>query len=37
MKKIILLTIPLLILSCQEPQDVIVKVDGSALTKEQFK
>ncbi|MGB3342004.1 MAG: peptidylprolyl isomerase [bacterium] len=36
MKKMILLAIPLLILSCQETQDVIVKVDGSALTKEQF-
>lgn len=36
MKKIILLAIPLLILSCQEPQDVVVKVNGSTLTKEQF-
>jgi peptidyl-prolyl cis-trans isomerase C len=35
-KKIILLILPLLVLSCQEPQDVIVKVDGSTLTKEQF-
>ncbi len=36
MNKIILLILPLLILSCKEPQDVIVKVDGSTLTKEQF-
>jgi len=36
MKKMILLTIPFLILSCQKPQNVIVKVDGSVLTKEQF-
>jgi parvulin-like peptidyl-prolyl isomerase len=35
-KKIILLILPLLILSCQEPKDAIVKVDGSTLTKEQF-
>lgn len=36
MKKIILLAIPILILSCKEPQDIIVKVDGSTLTKSQF-
>ena len=36
MKKVILLAIPILILSCKEPQDIIVKVDGSMLTKAQF-
>ena len=36
MKKVMLLAIPILILSCKEPQDIIVKVDGSTLTKAQF-
>jgi parvulin-like peptidyl-prolyl isomerase len=35
-KKVILLAIPILILSCKEPRDIIVKVDGSMLTKAQF-
>lgn len=37
MKKLILFMIPALILSCvQQAKDVVVKVDGSRLTKEQF-
>jgi len=35
-KKMILFAIPLLILSCKEPQDIVVRVDGSTLTKAQF-